>query len=244
MATAVAMTLAYDAEQIPAYVEDNRNWKVMLQEFDGVRMVFVPHGCLMGRNSGGHDDEHPIHRQCFRQSFWIDETEVTQDQFVRLGGVKAIGTVDAEDGYPVFDVAWEEARSFCERRRARLPTEREWEYAARGPWNWLYPWGDGWQVGLSNTSGKSYQMVGLYPAGKSWVGALDMIGNMAEWVYAGNWDYPYKNRQVVEPSIVVLRGGSWFYPAYKNSSTATRRVFEQAMTHSDHVGFRCVRSAS
>lgn len=122
--------------------------------------------------------EMPQHQQCFSEPFWIDRTEVTQADFDRLGGKKTDENTFEGDSLPVESILWPEAFEFCQMRGLRLPTEREWEYAARGPDSLIYPWGNTWNPAYVVWRENALQEVGGRPA--SWVGALDMIGNVAE----------------------------------------------------------------
>nr|MCU0499970.1 SUMF1/EgtB/PvdO family nonheme iron enzyme [Anaerolineae bacterium] len=116
----------------------NADWPPFIHQFeDRVPMVLVPPGCF-SMGSTDFSDAIPVHEQCFDQTFWIDQTEVTQGQFARLGGVQADPSDYSGENRPVEDITWFEARDFCELRGARLPTEREWEYAARGVESWIY----------------------------------------------------------------------------------------------------------
>lgn len=248
-------------------VMDNAQWTAITRVFDdGVTMVLVPTGCFEMGSTTGSNDEQPAHQQCFDSPFWIDQTEVTQSDFARLGGVKAV--VNAFHGdHPVVDITWLEARDFCVLRSARLPTEAEWEYAARGPDNLLYPWGNRWNPNNAVWNGSGSQgavAVGSIPSGRSWVGALDMSGNVWEWVNTiygidvnGDYNfsddgesffsYPYnttdgREESVNDSSFVRgIRGGSW-YNANISQLRAAYRYGNYADNWYSTYGFRCARS--
>lgn len=221
--------------------EHNTDWLGGFQTFDGFEMAFVPAGCFMMGNENGSDDEKPVELQCLDQPFWIDRYEVTNQQYGSEGYFEG-------DNRPRDSVSWFEARDFCAARDARLPTEREWEYAARGPDNWLYPWGNDliadYAVFDGNSGGES-AVVGSRPAGQSWVGAFDMSGNLAEWTSSLYRDYPYQAddgredfENVTEPR--VLRGGTFSRDAVYLVVTV-RSKNEEPGTQIYDFGFRCVR---
>jgi formylglycine-generating enzyme required for sulfatase activity len=130
-----------------------------------------------------------------------------------------------QSNYPVVCVSWYEAIAYSLWLSAtsgeafRLPTEAEWEYAARGPDGLVYPWGNEWNANKAITSetsnGESANSVGSRPAGASWVGALDMSGNVWEWMSLLYQSYPYDatdgREDVQADGQQVLRGGSWSF---------------------------------
>jgi formylglycine-generating enzyme required for sulfatase activity len=219
----------------------------VIREFDGVEMVLVPSGCFMMGSDDGKDYEQPVHEQCFDEPFWIDRYEVTQGDFARLGGEQGRDSRFDGANRPVENITWFEARDFCALRGGRLPTEREWEYAARGPDGLVYPWGYTWdanRVVWDGNSGGETASVGSRPDGVSWVGAEDMSGNVWEWVSSVYMDYPYtvNNEDLSGGSErYVLRGGSWNSLSPTLLRASDRNWFNPS---GDLVnfGFRCARS--
>jgi formylglycine-generating enzyme required for sulfatase activity len=257
----------------------NADWVPVIQDFDGVEMVYVPAGCFMMGSTDEQieaafqqceeewgtgacdpawfEGEAPAHEVCL-DAFWIDRTEVTNAQYGSSGYFSG-------DNLPRERVTWFEARDFCESRGARLPTEAEWEYAARGPEGWIYPWGnefDETRVNICDTNcGEDWHNaeyddgyaltapVGSYPDGASWVGALDLSGNVWEWVadwYSAEY-YGTLADGVVNPpgpdsgDHRVLRSGSWDFFAYLVRAANRHWVFPDSRDLSS--GFRCARSA-
>jgi eukaryotic-like serine/threonine-protein kinase len=162
------------------------------------------------------------------------------------------------DDYPVVHVSWADALAYCEWAGRSLPTEAQWEKAARWKQGEIYPWGDKAPTGtLANFADKSshfttsdpsindgYEFsapVGSYPKGESDYGALDMAGNVWEWVSSLSSDYPYNAKDGRENLTIVgtrvLRGGSWF-DAPVSLRSADRYAFDQTYTGLN-TGFRC-----
>jgi formylglycine-generating enzyme required for sulfatase activity len=218
----------------------------------------------MGTNYGG-EEEAPPHTVTL-DSFYIDLYEVTNaryDACVRdqacnqpmdLSSATRPGYygVSTYDDFPVIHVSWEMAKDYCEWRGARLPSEAEWEKAARGSTEGIYPWGMDIDCSLANYWGEEENCVGdttavgSYPQGASPYGALDMAGNVWEWVM--DWYDPgyYAVSPPENPpgpdlgQHRVVRGGSWSGGALQLRVTTRGRDLP-AGTY-NYVGFRCVRS--
>ena len=210
--------------------------------------------------------EKPVHTVAL-DAFWIDRTEVTQGQYAQCmeAGNCDEPTCQEENqevttNLPVVCVTWDQAADYCAWVDGRLPTEAEWEYAARGTARWRYPWGDEFDGTRLNYCDANCELdkrdeafddgyarsapVGSYPDGASWIGALDMAGNV--WELVADWYGNYPPDQQVNPSRPVsgerrvARGGSWHAsPDHVRSALRTHVGATQA---ADHAGFRCVRS--
>lgn len=221
-------------------VTRNTDWKPQLQTFEGVPMVFVPAGCFMMGLETGRRDERPVTRQCV-SAFWIDQTEVTNGAYGSEGNFKGASR-------PRENLTWEEAAGFCAKRGARLPTEAEWEYAARGPDNLIYPWGNTLDpdrlVYDKNMVNNETSPIGSKPTGVSWVGALDLSGNVYEWVNSLYKPYPYNASDGRESTTDregsrVFRGG---WQSYQDHAAGGTMRFRANPTSRDwHIGFRCAR---
>jgi formylglycine-generating enzyme required for sulfatase activity len=218
---------------------------------DEVPMVLVPAGSFIIGANPQTEDEHNGSLITFNEPFWIDLTEVTQADFERLGGVNENGNcLEERPNRPVTCITWAEARDFCKLRGGRLPTEAEWEYAARGPAGWNYPWGDIWNpnnaVWDRRSRSEGTADVGSIAAGRSWVGAFDMSGNVWEWV--SSLYLPYNSTKDREADTGdskgvrrVLRGGSWLNSGDLNFLRAGYRGNYDPEWQDIKFGFRCVR---
>jgi len=224
----------------------NTFWTPIEQDFNGVAMMLVPVGCFHMGSENGDSDEMPSHQQCFEQPFWIDKYEVTNEQY---GSAHA--NVSTQPDQPHIGIDWFDASDHCSARDARLPTETEWEYAARGPDSLEYPWGNEYDatlvIGTDDPSGLA--PVGSRPEGASWVGAMDMSGNASEWTSSRYKAYPYEEitdfdvgdleRDLWETQR-VWRGGSFL----GNSKVlrSSERGWASPVSIHFSIGFRCTRS--
>ncbi|HAF61157.1 MAG TPA: hypothetical protein DCK95_02395 [Anaerolineaceae bacterium] len=244
---------------------------------DNMVMVYVPAGEFeMGssdQDTSADEDEKPQHT-VYLDAFWIDQTEVTNAMYrecVQEGvcyapkkyshddntGSRHFDEEDeintAYDDYPVIYVDYEDATIYCEWAGKRLPTEAEWEKAARGTTGYRYPWGNqtptSSQANFGNNIGDTVR-VGNYPSGASMYGALDMVGNVYEWVSDLYSEEYYKDSPLNNPlgpsygDVHVLRGGSFFADAKYCRSTYRSKplTIKQEAYASGNWGFRCVIS--
>lgn len=224
------------------------SWDVQIEVLEGVEMVKVPAGCFWMGSLAAASNERASGRLaeiCFDTPFWIDRYEVTNQQFTRFNGQAGNDAYWSDPDYPRTMVNWFEAKQFCESRNARLPTEAEWEYAARGMLSTVYPWGNSFVSDMvvfnANSSGDPDE-VGSRPSGVSWVGAMDMSGNVFEWVNSANEPYPYATndgRENISGDDRILRGGSFRYSESAMRSSY-RHVLNPSMSELDS-GFRCLR---
>jgi len=224
---------------------------------DTAEMVYIPAGSFtMGDTHGDGDrDERPVH-QVFVNAFWLDRTEVTNAQFARFAGT---GTYTPEgewqreavgkDQHPVVDVTWHDAVAYCRWAGKRLPTEAEWEYAARGTDGRKYPWGNTWEEGRAryygNGANETTAAVGSYPAGASLLAVLDLAGNAWEWTSSRYKPYPYSSTDGREDTSAsgtrVARGGSWIDRDWLLRSAYREQVVSTSAFHTR--GFRCAQDA-
>ncbi len=174
-------------------------------------------------------------------SFYMDSAEVSVAAYRRfLDSTRAVPpwTQLPPDQWPVTGVLWSEAVAYCawRQRGGRLPTEDEWEAAARGPRGFRYPWGDRWDPGRANADSlrDGFAPAGASSLGRSWVGAVDLIGNAWEWTAAAA-------RDARGQSGHVIKGGAFDTPR-DNATAAYRAVLPDRRVWLTHTGFRCSRS--
>lgn len=219
-------------------------WDIIEQDFAGATMIMVPAGCF---DMGDEEYNRPRHPQCIRNDFWIDKVPVTQQQFVIFGGTSQNAVLSQFSNLPVTGITWEEARDYCQQKRgARLPTEAEWEYVARGTNSMIFPWGnefDASKVVWNLGKNEGPLPVGSLPGNKSWVGALDMAGGVWEWVSSGYASYPYQEQIAEDLNIQarILRGGSWHNNNQKLLQSSMRGWANKTESDSEW-GFRCAKS--
>jgi len=235
-------------------------------ELDPVLMVTIPAGeFLMGNPEGkGRADEWP-QRSVYLDAFAIDQVEVTNQRYMAFVaitghrnppnpyGAGALLSVKGIEHLPVVQTTWYDAKAYCSWAKKRLPTEAEWEKAARGTDGRRFPWGN--EPATSKRANfdrewedeKTLYPVGSLPGGDSPYGLKDMAGNAREWV--SDWydpDYykhaPDRNPQGPDKKGVVrsIRGGSWHSPVADITTSARGRGGFALQTHG--TGFRCARS--
>lgn len=198
-------------------------------------MVYVPGDeFTMGRDDGKSEAEMPAHKVSV-QPFFMDIYEVTVEQYEN--------PVAEAKGLPKVGVNWNEAGDFCKQNGKRLPTEAEWEFAARGTYNFIYPWGNDWKDADANVGTKSFADVGKFK-GASPFGIYDMSGNAWEWTSSDFKAYP--NGKLPEAfagktNLKAIRGGS--FEATKDFATTTYRIgwATTGAVNYDRTGFRCVQ---
>jgi formylglycine-generating enzyme required for sulfatase activity len=218
-------------------------------------MAYVPGGeFMMGRDGDKTGYESPAHKVTVKP-FFIDTYEVTNEDYAKF--VKATNHV-APPGWtngsypagaqrhPVTGVTWTDAVDYANWAGKRLPTEEEWEFAARGTDARRYPWGNTWNAGLANTQGASGDVVdvGSYQ-GQSPFGVFDMVGNAWEWTASNLTAYKKGQPLPDKPpgDLRVIRGGS--YIEDKNEATTTyRRGYPVSGAGYDKTGFRCVKDVT
>lgn len=226
-----------------------------------LELVHVPAGPFtMGsdpaRDSFAQLDEMPQHRVTLR-AYYIARYEVTNAQYVAFARARGIAFTPpaGKDGHPAVHMSWHEAVAFCDwlsaesGRAFRLPTEAEWEKAARGVDGRLYPWGDAWdRAALNSGDGDVSPVQAHSPAGDSPYGAADMAGNVWEWT--ADWYQPdaYAARAAVidpvgapEGTHRVLRGGSHFFR--QGGTRAAKRYKYIPTSRCYDIGFRVVMAA-
>ena len=226
-------------------------------------MLAVTAGTYTIGRDGADPLEQPAHKVDLRP-FYIDRTEVTNSAYKKFmdatghkppsnwsGSIFPEGQADA----PVTGVSWQDAADYAAWAGKRLPTEAEWEAAARGSDARIYPWGNSWRTGAANIGQKPEKLtadqypagvksVGQYPEGASPVGAVDMIGNAWEWVadeikvYPGNTE----STLTLAPGVKfrVIRGGA--YDGNDKNDAAYRGYLDGSQPY-PKVGFRCVKDA-
>jgi formylglycine-generating enzyme required for sulfatase activity len=262
-------------------------------------MVLIPAGeFLMGSPDDGqsYDDERP-QRLVFITAFSLDRYEVTNAQYKRFVDdthypppshfISSFnlwnqeGPSPGSEQHPVVNISWHDAVAYCRWQEKRLPTEAEWEKAARGTDGRRYPWGMDWDPLYSNSAsywaGRTIEFkdgaewkafwvagegalvshehglngevltlpIGRFPQGASPYGALDMTGNVAEWVQDWYEPYSYLNAPLADPQgphgqlLKVVRGGSWLKPA--RNLRVSDRDYALPTDRATGIGFRCAK---
>jgi iron(II)-dependent oxidoreductase len=238
-------------------------------------MVLIPAGPFTMGNDHGPSDERPAHRVVL-SAFRIDRNKVTNQEFALFLNANGVKSLEGEDRYdwddsdarihrreggfradpgseqhPAVEVSWFGARDYCAWKGKRLPTEAEWEKAARGTNGRQYPWGNALPTPARAVYGRSYnttEPVGMKPAGVSPYAVHEMIGNLREWTASQYRPYPYRaddGRESLDPKGTrVVRGASHDDGADSLRVTIRRRYDHRGFARGHHfLGFRCVKIA-
>ena len=236
--------------------------RVHLQEkISEGEMVLIGAGEFkMGEDEDGGPDEYPSHTVLLN-AFLIDKYPVTNAQYKmfvditghrppphwnRIGGTYEIDKAN----HPVTNVSWNDAIAYAKWVDKRLPTEAEWEKAARGTMGQVYPWGDAFRKDNLNcgNGNEGTTPANAFPLGRSPYSVMDMCGNACEWVEDWYFDEYYKNSPIDNPpgpsggQYKVLRGG--FFGENKSGVRCSSRHFAPPVAMQDHVGFRCAKTPS
>jgi iron(II)-dependent oxidoreductase len=221
-------------------------------------MVEIPAGPFTMGSEDGDPEDGPA-RQVDLPAFEIDRFEVTnadyaafvsETDYVTFAEEQGFGTWRdmwraGKDNHPVVMVTWHDAVAYCEWLGKRLPTEAEWEKAARGTDGQVFSWGNEWDPDKANVKERGLRgtaAVGSFSAGASPYGVDDMIGNVWEWT--ADWYLPYPGNTIADPfygeKFRVTRGGGWF-DVEPQATTFNRNAADPNKTANDDLGFRCAR---
>ena len=222
-------------------------------------MALIPSGDFIMGSNERWDDEAPEHISS-TQKFYIDLNEVTNADYKKFTDDTKRETPyhwpegnlpKSKEQHPVIYVSWFDADKYCKWTGKRLPTEQEWEKAARGSDGFIYPWGNQWSLDKSNNPYKNSTgtvPIGSFPEGKSPYGLNDMSGNVWEWV--DSYYLPHPGNPVTRAEYGkdkrVLKGGSWFdclsYGCGLSAPTFNRSFFTPEVKNNS-FGFRCAKDA-
>jgi len=246
---------------------------------DGMQLLCVPAGeFTMGRDNTTLTYQSPAH-PVYLGAYWIDETEVTNEMYAACVAdnercplpyqtpdfLNMVASSPTYAGLPVVNTDWNAATAYCAWAGRELPTEAQWEKAARGTDGRLYPWGNEWEGSRANYCDINCEIddlkdsrhddffafvapVGSFPDGASPYGALDMAGNVYEWV-SDYWADHYIVEKTPTPNPTgpksgqyrIVRGGSWNYE--KLRCQTTDRFKSGQDFQSGYIGFRCATTA-
>jgi len=218
-------------------------------------MVLIPSGEFVMGTNDKKSNAYPEHKVNL-PAYWIDKYEVTNFEFMQFSITnkyagqgategkdwRAFATLDKGD-VPVVYITWNDAEAYCKAKGKRLPTEEEWEKAARGPNGNAYPWGNEWKEGASNTyeSGMVKAVnVGQFSGDVSAFGVYDMLGNVQEWTASKYATYPGNPKKESQPWRVV-RGSS---DRYKGKIA---RLWDRGAQQAEALfdfGCRCAKDAT
>jgi formylglycine-generating enzyme required for sulfatase activity len=221
-------------------------------------MVQIPAGPFTMGSDDADPEDAPAH-QVDLPAFEIDKFEVTNadfDTFAKQTGYETFAEKQGGQGWrsefsvatanhPVVNVTWNDAQAYCEWLGMLLPTEAEWEKAARGAEALSFPWGNDWDPNKANVKERGLRgtaAVGSFGEGASPYGVEDMVGNVWEWT--ADWYQAYPGNTTQDPyygeKFRVTRGGGWF-DEEAQATTFNRNAADPDKTANDDLGFRCAR---
>ncbi len=236
----------------------------LVSDTDGMTLQYVPAGNFTMGSDNGYPNEKPAHT-VYLDAFWMDRTDVTNAMYAKCvssGACNQPTNLSSQthssyyansqfDNYPVLYVTWDMANTYCQWAGRGLPTEAQWEKAARGTDGRTYPWGNAAPsndlLNYNSAVGDTTE-VGTYSKGASPYGVLDMAGNVWQWVADWYSDTYYASSPASNPlgpdsgQFRVMRGGSW---EYFNDDNYVRSAFRLRLSPSltyYYSGFRCSRS--
>jgi eukaryotic-like serine/threonine-protein kinase len=235
--------------------------EIRVNPTDGLKYVLIPPGSFqMGCSPGDgecEDDEKPRHKVTITKGFWLGQTEVTVGAYKRFAAAtgrqmppeagehgQRVNPGWSDDAMPVVNVTWHDARAYCRWAGGRLPTEAEWEYAARGGSTEAHYGPIGEIAWYADNSGSKPHDVGQKRA--NGFGLYDMLGNVWEWVLDGHDKDYYKDSPSQDPEgpasggWPVLRGGAWMDDGSATVRVSRRYSFPPDTIGDSDLGFRCV----
>ena len=230
--------------------------KQLQEQLNPKEMILISSGDFLQGDEDGSRDEQPQHTVLLN-AFWMDRYPVTNQEYKMFVDVTAhrrpphwtSGTYPLEQAnHPVTNVSWQDAEDYAEWVGKRLPTESEWEKAARGTLGRTYPWGDAFRKDNVNSTNEygGTTAIDQFPGGGSPYGVMDMCGNVQEWCSDWYYDDYYKTAPVDNPTgpaggqYRVCRGG--FYAENRMGVRCSQRHYAPPSTMQDHIGFRCART--
>lgn len=230
---------------ISAAFAENQAGDMWIEPVTGMEFVWVPEGCFMMGSNSGESIEMPVHKVCL-DGFWMGKYEVTQGQWKKIMGTNPAEFKKCGDDCPIESVSWYDSQDFIKRLGGKfsLPTEAQWEYAARsGGRDKTYSGSNdvdkvAW---YSNNSQGSTHAVGTKAPND--LGIFDMSGNVWEWCQDWRGDYPsVEEKNPTGPSsgfYRVTRGGGWYsFPSWVRSTDRARHEPEYCYLI---MGFRLIR---
>ncbi|MGI6139977.1 MAG: SUMF1/EgtB/PvdO family nonheme iron enzyme [Candidatus Hydrogenedentales bacterium] len=227
-------------------LKPNEDQKVLLEMSPGKvpqGMVLIPAGTFTMGSTQHASDERPT-REVYVDAFYMDRFEVTNQEYQKFSSRHKFP--EGQENYPAWGISWNDAGRYCASVGKRLPTEAEWEKAARGTDERMYPWGDIYGAQLANTEECGFGLpvaVGHFYATQSFYGCMDLAGNAYEWV--SDWYDAYPGNESITKDygqiFRILRGGSYMTKKFEARTTA--RHFDRMDADRKDYGCRCAMDA-